>query len=115
MAGRLDGVQITTIIGYGAELLVSLATQDAPLTGVFRITARTCSLTRVWRWHDERTRFAPISATTEPSCSPISCWAATPPASRPPLRQVPHGWPRVMLHWTTWPTTVLITAGVWRG
>jgi hypothetical protein len=55
LAGRLDGVQITTIIGYGDELLVSLATQDAPLAGVFRITARACSLTRVRRWHDEST------------------------------------------------------------
>ena len=55
LAGRLDGVQITTIIDYGDELLVSLATQDAPLAGVFRITASTCSLTRVRRWHDERT------------------------------------------------------------
>jgi len=55
LAGRLDGVQITTIIGYGDELLVSLATQDAPLAGVFRITATTCSLTRVRRWHDEST------------------------------------------------------------
>lgn len=59
LAGRLDGVQITTITGYGDELLVSLATQDAPLAGVFRITAATCSLTRVRRWHDESTRFAP--------------------------------------------------------
>jgi len=28
LAGRLDGVQITTITGYGDELLVSLATHD---------------------------------------------------------------------------------------
>ena len=55
LAGRLDGVQITAIIGYGDELLVSLAIQDAPLAGVFRITASTCSLTRVRRWHDEST------------------------------------------------------------
>ena len=55
LAGRLDGVQITTIIDYGDELLVSLATQDAPLAGVFRITASTCSLTRVRRWHHEST------------------------------------------------------------
>lgn len=53
LAGRLDGVQITTIIDYGDELLVSLATRDAPLAAVFRITASTCSLTRVRRWHDE--------------------------------------------------------------
>jgi hypothetical protein len=53
---RLDGVQITTIIDYDDEFLVSLATQDAPLAGVFRITARACSLTRVWRWHDESTQ-----------------------------------------------------------
>jgi hypothetical protein len=55
LAGRLDGVQITTITGYGDELLVSLATRDAPLAGVFRVTASTCSLTRVRRWHDEGT------------------------------------------------------------
>jgi hypothetical protein len=55
LAGRLDGVQITTVIDYDDELLVSLATRDAPLAGVFRITASTCSLTRVRRWHDEST------------------------------------------------------------
>ncbi len=55
LAGRLDGVQITTIIDYDDELLVSLATHDAPLAGVFRITASTCSLTRVRRWHHEST------------------------------------------------------------
>jgi hypothetical protein len=55
LAGRLDGIHITTIIDYGDELLVSLATQDAPLAGVFRITARACSLARVRRWHDEST------------------------------------------------------------
>ena len=55
LAGRLDGVQITTIIDYGDELLVNLATRDAPLATVFRITATTCSLTRVRRWHHEST------------------------------------------------------------
>jgi hypothetical protein len=55
LAGRLDGVQIITIIDYGDELLVSLATRDAPLAGVFRVTASACSLTRVRRWHDEST------------------------------------------------------------
>jgi hypothetical protein len=55
LAGRLDGVQITTIIDYDDELLVSLATRNAPLAAVFRITARTCSLSRVRRWHDEST------------------------------------------------------------
>jgi hypothetical protein len=55
LAGRLDGVRITTIIDYGDELLVSLATRDAPLAGVFHVTASTCSLTRVRRWHDEST------------------------------------------------------------
>ena len=55
LAGRLDGVQITTIIDYDEELLVSLATPDAPLAGVFRIMARTCSLARVRRWHAEST------------------------------------------------------------
>jgi hypothetical protein len=51
----MDGVQINTIMDYEDELLVNLATQDAPLAGVFRITASTCSLTRVRRWHDEST------------------------------------------------------------
>jgi hypothetical protein len=115
MAGRLDGVQVTTIIGYGAELLVSLATQDAPLTGVFPITASTCSLTRVWRWHDERTPLRPYLGYDGAIMLADFVLGGNAPASRPPLRQVPHGWPRVMLHWTTWPTTVLITAGVWRG
>ena len=55
LAGRLGGVRITTIIDYGDELLVSLATHDVPLAGVFRIAASTCSLTRVRRWHDEST------------------------------------------------------------
>ena len=55
LAGRLDGVRISAMVVYGDELLVSLATQDAPLAGVFRITASTCSLTRVRRWHDEGT------------------------------------------------------------
>jgi hypothetical protein len=43
------------MVVYDDELLVSLATQDAPLAGVFRITASTCSLTRVRRWRDEST------------------------------------------------------------
>jgi hypothetical protein len=55
LAGRLDGLPIATIVDYGDELLVGLATQDAPLAGVFRITARACSLTRVRRWHREST------------------------------------------------------------
>jgi hypothetical protein len=42
-APGVPAVQITAIIDYGNELLVSLATQDAPLAGVFRITASTCS------------------------------------------------------------------------
>jgi hypothetical protein len=54
-APGVPAVQITAIIDYGNELLVSLATQDAPLAGVFGITASTCSLTRVRRWHDEST------------------------------------------------------------
>ncbi|MGH3120601.1 MAG: hypothetical protein ACRDND_06145 [Streptosporangiaceae bacterium] len=53
LAGRLDGVQITTMIDYDDELLVSLTTPAAPLPGVFRITASTCSLARVRRWHAE--------------------------------------------------------------
>jgi hypothetical protein len=55
LAGRLDGVQITAMIDYGDELLVSLATPAAPLDGVFRITASTCSLARVRRWREEGT------------------------------------------------------------
>ena len=43
------------IVDYDDELLVSLATQAAPLAGVFRITASTCSLARVRRWRDEST------------------------------------------------------------
>jgi hypothetical protein len=55
LAGRLDGVQITTLIDYDDELLVSLATPAAPLAGVFRITASACSLARVRRWREEGT------------------------------------------------------------
>jgi hypothetical protein len=55
LAGRVDGVQITTIIDYGDELLVTFTPWGAPLAGVFRITARTCSLARVRRWHEEST------------------------------------------------------------
>jgi hypothetical protein len=55
LADRLDGVRITALIDYDDELLVGLAAQDAALAGVFRITARTCSLARVRRWHDETT------------------------------------------------------------
>ena len=33
LAGRLDGIQITTIIDYDDELLVSLGTRAAPLAG----------------------------------------------------------------------------------
>jgi len=64
LAGRLDGVQITTLIDGGDELLVSLSTKDADATrvtggilaNVFRVTASECSLPRVRRWRDERTR-----------------------------------------------------------
>jgi hypothetical protein len=55
LAGRLDGVRISAMVVYDDELLVSLATQDASLAGVFRITASTCSLIRVRRWRDEGT------------------------------------------------------------
>jgi hypothetical protein len=55
LAGRLDGIRITTIVDYDDELLVSLASQDAALAGVFRITASACSLGRVRRWHNEGT------------------------------------------------------------
>ena len=56
LAGRLYGVRITTIVADDGELLVSLATQaGGPLAGVFRVAASECSLTRVIRWHHERT------------------------------------------------------------
>jgi len=95
LAGRLDGVRITTIIDNGDELLVSLATQDAPLAAVFRITASTCSLARVWRWHDEST---PLRAylshdgaimLADPALGGNAPWNRPPqtpitPATRPP-------------------------------
>jgi len=63
LAGRLDAVQITTLIDGGDELLVSLTTQTTdepqgvsrPLAKVFRVTAGECSLPRVRRWQDEGT------------------------------------------------------------
>jgi hypothetical protein len=60
LAGRLDGVQITTVIDGHDELLVTLTTPGAhatasPLAGVFRITADGCSLNRVKRWQHEHT------------------------------------------------------------
>jgi hypothetical protein len=63
LAGRLDRVQITTLIDGGDELLVSLTTQitdepravSRPLAKVFRVTASECSLPRVRRWRDEGT------------------------------------------------------------
>jgi hypothetical protein len=56
LAGRLDGVQIITVVAYDGELLAGLASQAAgPLAGVFRITASTCSLARVMRWREEGT------------------------------------------------------------
>jgi len=55
LAGRLDDVQITDTLDYDGELLVSLTTPDAPLAGVFCVTASACSLARVRRWHAENT------------------------------------------------------------
>jgi hypothetical protein len=62
LAGRLDGVRISSLVDGGDELLVSLSTRAADtakgmaeLTPVFRVTARECSLTRVRRWRDEGT------------------------------------------------------------
>jgi hypothetical protein len=43
LAGRLDRVQITDTLDYDGELLISLTTPDAPLTGVFCVTASACS------------------------------------------------------------------------
>ena len=63
LAGRLDGVQITTVVAGQDELLITLTTQATsnaqdtrdPLAGVFHVTATTCALARVRRWHDENT------------------------------------------------------------
>jgi hypothetical protein len=59
LAGRLDGVQISTVTGGHDELLVTLTTSGTPttsaLTGVFRVTAEDCSLSRVKRWQHEHT------------------------------------------------------------
>jgi len=63
LAGRLDAVQITTVVTGQDELLITLTTQATsntqgtrdPLTGVFHVTATTCPLVRVRRWHDENT------------------------------------------------------------
>lgn len=92
LAGRLDGVRITSLLDGGDELLVSLSTQATDVTHatgdllakVFRVTASECSLPRVRRWRDEGTVLRAYSATAAPSCSPIRRWAAMPPASRPP-------------------------------
>ena len=60
LAGRLDSVQITTVIDGQDELLVTLTTSGtqapgSPLAGVFSITAHDCSLGRVKRWQHEHT------------------------------------------------------------
>ena len=63
LAGRLDGLQITTLIDGGDKLLVGLSTLDADasratrdlLANVFHVSARECSLSRVRRWRDEGT------------------------------------------------------------
>jgi hypothetical protein len=63
LAGRLDAVQITTLIDAGDELLVGLTTKTTdepqavsrPLAKVFRVTASECSLPLVRRWRDEGT------------------------------------------------------------
>jgi hypothetical protein len=60
LAGRLDGVQITTLVDGGDELLVGLTAPPTAqavrrLDEVFRVTADECSLSRVRRWRDEAT------------------------------------------------------------
>ena len=63
LAGRLDGVRIIALVDGEDDILISLAARagDAPrvsgdpLAGVFRVTARECSLARVRRWRDEAT------------------------------------------------------------
>jgi len=63
LAGRLDGVRITTLLDGGDELLVGLtapATDESQVVSrrldeVFRVTADECSLARVRRWQDEAT------------------------------------------------------------
>ena len=56
-------MQITTVVTGQDELLITLTTQATsnaqgtrdPLAGVFHVTATTCALARVRRWHDENT------------------------------------------------------------
>jgi hypothetical protein len=56
-------MRIITLVDGGDELLISSSTPDTgttrattdPLAPVFRVAATQCSLTRVRRWHDERT------------------------------------------------------------
>jgi len=61
LAGRLDGVRVTTVVALDGgplddELLVGLTGPEAgPLAGVFRVSARSCSLARVMRWRAEGT------------------------------------------------------------
>jgi hypothetical protein len=63
LAGRLDGVRITALVGGEDDLLVTLAAQagdsprtsDDPLARVFCVTASECSLARVRRWRNEAT------------------------------------------------------------
>ncbi len=63
LAGRVDGVRITALIGGGGEHLAGLTTPATgappaasdPRATVFRVTASECSLARVRRWRDEAT------------------------------------------------------------
>ena len=91
LAGRLDGLQITALIDGGDELLVGLGTQDADANQATR-PRPTCSVSPPASAPcpgsgagGMKVPFcSPTSATTAPSCSPIPCWAAMPPASQPP-------------------------------
>lgn len=83
LAGRLDGVRISAMVVYDDELLVSLAARDASLAGVFRITASTCSLTRVRRWRDEGTPLRAHLSHDGAVMLADPMLGATPAASRP--------------------------------
>jgi hypothetical protein len=82
-AGRLYAVRITTVVAFDGELLVSLATQaGSPLAGVFRVTAAGTSWPGSCAGERRGRRFAPASAGTETSRSPIPHPAATPDPDR---------------------------------
>jgi hypothetical protein len=56
LAGRLSGVQITTVVAGDGELLVTLAAPVyGPLAAAYRVSASECSLARVIRWRAENT------------------------------------------------------------